>query len=293
MPVANEVESFKTVACSFVLKNNEVRFNIGEYDKSKKLIIDPWTTTPIFTGGNKAFDVDWDNAGNCYAYGGQPPFKLIKFNSAGVQLWSYTTTFSGSLNGNIYYGDFAVDRKSQSVYITEGVNPSTGANIQKINQAGLLVANFPGNPNFYEMWRIAFSRCTNQAVIAGGGWTSIPYTGVYLDTNLTNISPVNVLNTTNLQHDMWGLALDNNGNCYMGTAQSYPNPSYFNNLLLKLPLPSLAPTTWSVSTGYLFNEVASISYYTNTYSGFPNYSNGLNGITTSDNYVYTYDSYVL
>ncbi len=294
VPVVNEIASSKSVACSFLLqKNNEVSFSVGNYDRTKDILIDPWTTTPIFTGNNKAFDVDWDAAGNCYAYGGSPPFKLIKFNNAGVQQWVYTTIFTGVLNNNTVYGDFAVDRHSQSVYIVEGDDPATGANVQKLSQSGMPVITFPGNPNFYEMWRIAFSRCTNQAVIAGGGWASIPYTAAFLDTSLTTLTPINVLNTSNLQHDMWGLALDDFGNCYMSTAQSYPNPSFFNNILYKLPLPALAPSTWSVSTGHLFNEVASVSYYTNTFSGFPYYSNGFNGMATSNSSVYTYDSYVL
>ncbi len=167
-PVANQPG--KTVDCSFVLTNSIVGFSVGDYDKTQNLIIDPWTITPTFVGINDGYDVDWDNAGNCYSYGGQEPWQLIKYNSSGTMLWSYTEDFTSTAP---YYGGFAVDRNSQSAYLVEGFNPFTGAGIIKVNAAGAQIATFAGNADFREMWRIAFSRCTNHAVIAGGYLISI------------------------------------------------------------------------------------------------------------------------
>ncbi|HWY34679.1 MAG TPA: hypothetical protein VNX68_08530, partial [Nitrosopumilaceae archaeon] len=85
-PIATEENSSEPVKCSFLLDKHKriVTFNLENYNTSKTLIIDPWTTTPTYAGNNNAYDVDWDNAGNCYAYGGTPPFQVIKFNNAGA-----------------------------------------------------------------------------------------------------------------------------------------------------------------------------------------------------------------
>ncbi|HXB40594.1 MAG TPA: hypothetical protein VNZ49_08630, partial [Bacteroidia bacterium] len=202
-PVASEAANGKAIDCNFTLNKEIVQFNVQNYDVSKGLIIDPYTSTPVFTGGNNAFDVDWDNGGNCYVYGGTAPFQVLKFNPAGGLIWSYTTAFSSAW----YYGDFAVDHNAGACYITDGFN-SGGAQAIKINTAGAQVAIYNGNPLFQEMWRISFSKCTNQAVIAGGGTSSPSYTGCYLDTTLVNMSPVNVINSPSGLHDMWGLCLD-------------------------------------------------------------------------------------
>lgn len=278
-PVANEMNTTKPVDCSFHMANHEASFVVGNYDASLGLIIDPWTTTPFFSGSNSAYDVDWDNAGNCYVHGGAGPFEVIKFNSAGTQLWTYTTPFTW------YYGDFAVDHNSGSVYIIEGFNSSFGANVIKLYSNGTFAASYGGHPLFQEMWRIAFSRCTNQAVIAGGGTTDPSYTGCYLDTNVVGLTPVNVIGAPTGLHDMWGVALDDFGNCYMSTAQTQIGSAGYDNILYRMPLPGLAPLAWQVATGYQFVEVASV------YAPGP--ANGFNGMAISGTTLYTYDSYVL
>lgn len=281
-PVANLLSTNQPVKCSFSLKDETVQFNVENYNSSNGLVIDPWLVPPTFTGGGDAYDVDWDKAGNCYAYGGAPPYQLIKFDPTGAILWSFTTSFSSTL---FYYGDFAVDKISESCYIVDGFN-ANGAEVLKLNSSGFQVASYPGNGNFREMWRIAFNPCTNQAVIAGGGTTSPSYTGCYLDTNLTNLNLVNILNINNPAHDMWGLALDNFGSCYMSTSYT-SGDNQFDNVLLKLPLPNLSPTTWMANTNYLFQEVVSNQYV------LPVGANGFNGLCVSNQNVYTYDSYIL
>jgi gliding motility-associated-like protein len=278
-PLASELNTAKPIGCSFRVANHEMGFELENYDPAQGLIIDPWTNTPVFSGSNSAYDVDWDNAGNCYVHGGVGPFEVIKFNSAGTQLWTYSTPFTW------YYGDFAVDHNSGSVYVVEGFNSSWGANVIKLYSNGTYAAQFMGNSLFQEMWRIAFSRCTNQAVIAGGGTTNPSYTGCYLDTNVTSLTPVNVINAPSGLHDMWGVALDDFGNCYMSTAQTQVGSAGYDNVLYRMPLPGLAPLAWQVNTGHLFVEVASV--YT------PGPGNGFNGMTVSGTNLYTYDSYML
>lgn len=278
-PVAFESDSDKSIACSFSVNKNNVQFIVQNYSVTKGLVIDPWLTVPAFNSAPDGFDVDWDNAGNCYVYGGVTPYQLIKLDATGVILWTYTTSFSSSL---LYYGDFAVDKNSGSCYIIDGFNVN-GSEIIRTNFAGLPTALFPGDANFREMWRIAFNPCTNQAVIAGGGTSTPSYTGSYLDTNLTNMNLVNILSTNAPYHDMWGLTLDNFGNCYMSTALSTAD-NLFDNVLLKLPVPTLLPITWSANTNYLFKEATSNKY---------TYGNGFNGMAISNLNLYTYDSYIL
>ena len=199
-------------ASTFSLKNGVIGFNIPDYDKSRKLIIDPsviWTSVPVFNnGGNFAFDVDWDNAGNCYAHGGFS--EVLKYNSSGTLLWHYDPTVSGYGNWT-GYGDFAVDKTSGSVYIGEGQQNSSGSRIIKLNSAGSQTAAFAGDPNFTEIWRMAFSPCSGVIAAGGGITTPLSYHACLLDTNLANPMPVDMLNpppTISFDHDPWGLALD-------------------------------------------------------------------------------------
>jgi gliding motility-associated-like protein len=272
-------ERYIPINCNYQITGNIVQFEVANYNNQETLIIDPWVQNPNMPGSNRAFDVDYDNYGNVYVYGGDYPFKLLKYNSSGVLLWSYLSSLFD------YYGDFAVDVNSGSIYLVEGGN-FTGAQVQKLNQGGIPVAYLPGDLNkFEEMWRIAFSRCTNQAVIGGGG-TTANYQTCYLDTNLTTLTPVNYMGATTCCHDIRSVALDNYGNCYQISCWTTSDSS-FSNSLIKLPLPNLNPPIYSVSTGYSFQELGANFYYTTLAN------NGYNGITTSNTNVYTYDSYVL
>jgi len=279
-PVANMELANTPVACSFNLALNAVKFNVAKYNKTQTLIIDPWTTSPGFAVNN-AYDVDWDNGGNCYAYGGSSPFQLIKLNPAGAIIWTYAVAFSSGF----YYGDFAVDNNSGASYIVDGFNGG-GAQAMKVNTAGAQVAIYNGNALFQEMWRIVFSKCTNQAVIAGGGTSNPSYTGCYLDTTLVNMNPVNVINSPTGLHDMWGITIDAFGSAYFATAQTQVGSPGYDNYIFKVPTPALTPITFSVATTYSFVEVASVNYA-------PGPPNGFNGMVMSNVNLYTYDSYNL
>lgn len=269
------------IACGFkLLKDRSVCFSSTGYDAGKEMIIDPWTTTPGFAVNN-AYDVDWDFAGNCYVYGGSSPFQLVKLDTGGNILWTYTAAFTSGW----YYGDFAVDKTSGSCYLVDGFD-GAGAQMIKINQAGLQTAIFTGNSLFQEMWRVGFDQCNNKPVIAGGGTSNPSYTGCTLDTNLTTVNPVNIINSPTGLHDMWGLALDSYGNAYFATAQTQIGSPGYDNIVYKVPNPALSPITYSIVTSFKFIEVASVNYA----AGPPN---GFNGMTVADTNLFIYDSYVL
>lgn len=274
-------EDRSPVASTFKLDNDIVSFALADYDKSKTLIIDPWTIVPTFAGYNAAYDVDYDFQGNVYVYGGQVPYQEIKFNSAGVIQWVYTTTiFSGSFSN--YYGDFAVDAATGRSYIVEGINTGAGARVIKLNAAGGQLIVFAGNPQLEEMWRIFYNNCTKKAVIAGGGVTYTNQACVF-DTNLVNMTAVNVVSTTEIAHDMCLLALDNSNNCYMSTT-NYGDPT-LNNVIIKCPANTLLPLAFQVFSGYTFQEGGSYTYINNGVGT----ANGFNGMAVSNKYLYTYD----
>jgi gliding motility-associated-like protein len=278
------------IGSAFVLNGKTVSFKLDDYDRTRTVIIDPWVTVPTFAGFNSAYDLEYDLAGNVYVYGGQYPWQEIKFNSSGAIQWTYTAIsfYSSGCSGGACYGDFAVDGQSGSSYIVEGFNGGLGARVIKLDAAGAQIGFFPGNNNLGEMWRIVYNNCTKEAIIAGGG-ISTNYQACILDTNVSAMTPVNVLSAPGAFHDIALLGLDNAGSYYMASARSLADPTFANNVLFKGPSSTLIPLTYSVYNGYNFAEVSSINYVNNVTSN----ANGFNGLATSANFVYTYDGATL
>jgi len=277
-----------TIASSFLLKGNKVSFVFStSYDKSKTIVIDPWTTNPAYTGFNSAYDVNYDLAGNVYAAGSYSPFKLVKLNSAGAILW----TFLAAQINNGYYGDFAVDEITGTSYMIEGLNNGQGSNVLKINTLGIQTGKFNGNTNLTEMWRTEYNRCIGKIVIAGGGAIQL-YQAAMLDTNMVNVTPVNVMSATKAFRDMALLAIDNNSSfCYMGTTKSVMQPSIADdNILIKCPIPALIPLSFAVRNYHKIGEMGSVAYVNNMIPNGNAPAVGFNGMAVSPMGVYTYDS---
>jgi gliding motility-associated-like protein len=268
-------EDGKSTSSSFYLKGNEVVFSANNYNKSKTLVIDPWVTNPTFTNYNVAYDLRYDLHGNVYAYGNcAGSCELIKLNSAGTIQWLYNTSF--------YYGlgDFTVDEQSGSIYIGHAFN-----DLYKISPLGVRITYLAGNSED-EVWRVYFDNCNHQIIIGGGG-TGPVWQGGIVDTNLTAFNMVNFLGATLPTHDIAMLAVDEqNGYCYTATAHSLIiDPPNFDNVLTKCPLISLYPYLFSVSDGYSFQEISSVSYIESS----TDYTNGFNGMAVSPNWLYLYD----
>ncbi len=274
-----------TVKVKYIVNGNEEGLQFtGTYDKTKTITIDPWTTNPKFTGTcNKAYDLDYDVNGNVYVYGGYTTFQLVKLNSAGTIQWAFP---AGSIDGAIY-GGLAVDPKSGTSYLIEGAR-AAGVRILKVNSAGILVTTSGPDANMNEMWRPLFNTCNNNLVIGAGGTKAGANTQATLvDTSFTTFTNVNVLGATAAGHSMVLATMDPSGaSCYMAVAKSAViDPKKFNNVLVKLPLPSLSPNLFSVPDGYKFVELASINYVGNGIGA----TNGMNGMSASLNWLYLYD----
>ncbi len=292
--VSYYLENHQPVTVTAQTNNPDESFIASSLDATKTLMIDPaivWTTNPNFTsssGNDYAYDLDYDNLGNVYVYGGGPyPFQLVKLNSAGAIQWTFNaTTMSSSTN---FYGDFATDKKSLENYIVEGWNAGGGARVQKISPTGGLIATDPGNSGFNEMWRIESTVCPQSFVIFGNG-TCCPDQAAMLDTTMTTIVPANILGATVTAgyHDMALTAADPmGGSAWTATTQSLLYTAVFNNYLVKVPLPALVPNNYAVADGYTFAEIGSIFYSATTTF------NAMNGLACGLNWVYAYDGQTL
>ncbi len=277
------------VSVSYRLEGQVESFLIkSPIDKSQTLVIDPWTTDPLFAAPyDDVFDVDYDNLGNVYAYGGFDPYQLTKFNAAGVQQWTYNTVFPNSY-GLPYYGDFAVDRKSGSSYCVDGAERN-GAYADKVSTFGALQAQYTGSPSFLEMWRAVYDPCSGNIVIGGGGTNAPNPQACMLDTNLVTLTPVNSLGVTDFGHDICLISSDPAGGVvYMATTKPLISPDFANDVF-SLPLPALTPPGFVTPDGFTFAEVASIPYV----GVMVGDANGMNGLAASPNFLYMYDGATL
>ncbi|MEW6468410.1 MAG: PKD domain-containing protein [Bacteroidota bacterium] len=280
-------ENNVVIPSSFELNGNVVSFKLQNYNSSKTVIVDPWTTNPAFPTWNRVYDVNYDQWGNVYAYGGNFPWQLAKLNNAGVIQWTYTAAamYNSGCSTGACYGDCAVDEISGTCYLTEGFDWAAGSRVFKVNTLGVQTAASVGNPNFNEIWRAEYNRCINTIIGVGGG-TTCCFQAILIDTNLTNMNPVNVYSTNQTNHDQYGLAIDPVANfCYMAEAY-YGNPT---NAMVKVPIPALLPQTWNTTNGFNFFEVGSVPYV----MGATSNTNGFNALAASINWLYAYNGTTL
>jgi hypothetical protein len=133
----------REIPSSFIIDNTTIAFNIGDYDTTKVLTIDPptriWGTYYGDTGSDKFTSVATDPSNNVYVsgfttssswiassgahqttYNGTLDAMLVKFTSGSGRLWG---TYYGGASSDASYGVVA---SSSSVYIT-GFSESTSA----------------------------------------------------------------------------------------------------------------------------------------------------------------------
>jgi len=182
-PVSFLGNSRAEVKTSFKLDGNTVRFDLASYDATKELTIDPWVVFPPSPNSNKVWEVETDNSGNVYAYMGDSPFYLRKYNSSGVLQWSYSSSWDSS---GFWVGGMVTHPNGDS-YITTGSN----GEIRKISPAGSQVwYNNPNGLTSYEYWSLAFNCDLTQLVVGGSRATfSIPFPvirGTMMNINLSN-----------------------------------------------------------------------------------------------------------
>src|ERR1035437_5322349 len=169
------------ISSRFVKTGSGISFELGTYDHSQTVIIDPWFQTPTLPNSNGVWECEKDGYGNVYIIGGDAPLQLLKYNSAGTLQWTYNTPWD-TTSGD-WLGTFATDLAGNS-YVTNG---STAA-IQKINTSGSMVYNANGG-SMDEYWNIAFN-CDQTKLIIGGtrlnAFPSLIGYGAIFDINTSN-----------------------------------------------------------------------------------------------------------
>ncbi|MGP8216620.1 MAG: T9SS type A sorting domain-containing protein [Bacteroidia bacterium] len=302
-PVSSYLEG-GTADVEYAVNGMEESFSVKNYDKSKTLVIDPWTTTaPGFNiATNSGYDIDYDNAGNVYVAGGYNPFQIAKFNSMGVKQWTYSCfTTDPTAYDLTTWGAFAVDKHSGETYVGEGFNYTDGAWIEKVSASGTKLAYYNGgnNAEFREICRMEYSTASGQILIGGGSTNSSSDNEevAVVDTTMATLSPKNPLNITGPGHDVTLMAIDPTGSpCYMAFNQSSwvspptGNENIDNNVVCSVPAPALTSLAMSpVSDGYDFQDYSSVKYVGDGAGD----ANGMNGMAASPNWLYMFDGATL
>ncbi len=186
-PYSFQGEEKKELKSNFQVSQKKVKFNVGSYQQTADLFIDPWIQTPVFaTNWDVVWECDRDGAGNVYALGGIMPMQILKYNASGTLQWTYNTPYDTS---NVWLGTFAVDNAGNS-YVTAG----SVAQIQKISPTGALLlnnANPGGILSSAEFWTIAFNCDESSLVIGGTGGALLQLDAVIYNVNTSNLNITN------------------------------------------------------------------------------------------------------
>jgi len=177
------------IEAAYKLVDNEVKIIVGDYDKSKELIIDPWITyyggsndewghgtaadgsgNVVITGRTNSINFPVLGAFQTGNAGGYDAF-VVKFDSMGNRLWA---TYYGGTNNDYGYGIATDD--GDNILIT-GYTTSTDFPV-----AGAFQANYGGG--LYDAFVVKFDAAGSQlwATYYGGNVGEIGY-GIATDNN--------------------------------------------------------------------------------------------------------------
>ncbi len=150
----------KRISSQFIQSGATISFQLGKYNHSKQVVIDPWVQTPTLSNSNCVWECERDAAGNVYIIGGDAPMRLRKYNSIGALQWTYVTPWDTTNDGD-WLGTLATDLAGNS-YVTNG----SVAAMHKVNTNGGLTWSANGGA-LDEYWSIAFN-CDQTRLIVGG-----------------------------------------------------------------------------------------------------------------------------
>lgn len=169
-----------TIPCAFVLNGNEVSYQLGTYDASRAIVIDPWTVNPALPAPfNRAFEVDADAAGNVIVWGGGMGYNVKKYNPAGTLQWTHVSPWDTS---NAWFGELLV-RDAGNMYISSG----SVAKLRQLTAAGATV--FTNNGPFInndEYWTMIQNCDKTKLIIGGTRLVSFAPRSYLFDVNLAN-----------------------------------------------------------------------------------------------------------
>lgn len=268
----------ETIPSRFVQEGNTISFQLGKFKKNKTVIIDPWTITPTMPNVNKVYNIDADTSGNAYIFGGDSPYRLQKYNAAGILQWTYNAPWSAANN---WFGGMTVDPAGNS-YITSG----TDAMISKVNTSGSLVWS-ASNATFAEYWTPVFNCDYTQLLIGGTNLINVfafQFFGAVYEINLSSGALIRTVNVAGTLVGAPGnppfIANEVRSMCYS------PNGNYY--FLTLDTVGSLSPT---LAINYRDSSFHQLSYYLPYGQGGT--GQGINGIAATGNLLYTTDGQTL
>ncbi len=283
------------IKARFILQGQTVSFDVPSYDKSKKLLIDPftslWSISPGFATSNNGYTVRLDYSQNIYVMGGlKPNYQVKKFNSAGVLQWTASTP-SGSLTGS--YGDMVVLRSGKAI-VGMGIDNGPQAFILSPANGAVTTKNCPGGVNEFG-WRLQYNQAVNNGVMWAGGGSNNGSHLIKTDTNLNAASIYNVWNSTSGSRnteDIAYLAQDPTGNFVYITNSSNSNNNGVSGSasapkFCKSAVGTPGTAIWQVNEPTLMMELGQGSFIAS--GGFMKPATGVNGMIAGNNRIYTYD----
>lgn len=286
------------IAVEFVLNGRTVSFKLGAYDKSKSVLIDPWVVTPVMPNANKVFDVDVDESGNVYVYGGDTPARLMKYSQDGTLIWVFNTGWNWNANTDIgTWTGGLVTHPDGTSYITNGSSgiiaristdgvqqwtASGGGSLLESREYWKLIFNcdntklfvagtrlpvgIPTSINFYgEIFEIS---TVDGSIISSASMTSSTFAGI--GGGVTEIRPNEVRSICSSQNgEIYFLTLDTVGSCTQELVQSYGiNSSYnFTYRCAGYGLTNMGINAIGASTDFMYTQNGSTLHKRNINTG--------------------------
>lgn len=273
-------DSGEQVEAKFTVSENTVSFSLNDYDSTRELKVDPWVVTPAFPNSNGIWDIDVDNLGNVYVYGGDTPMKLQKYNSTGTLQWTYNTPWDSA---NYWIGTMITEPNSGDCFITAGTDPR----IQRISTGGSMLWNANGGA-FDEYWKFAFN-CDNTRLMLGGtqlaigaGGALIEGYGYVFEIDMSNGAQINDVEVASVSPGPLGLV--NNPNEVRAMCPS-PNGKYYY-----MTLDTIGVFDDNLALGYQDNHGYGFSYQV---AGYGVTNQGINAMAATTDYLYTTNGSVL
>ncbi|MBS1850116.1 MAG: SBBP repeat-containing protein [Acidobacteria bacterium] len=244
-PVAyQEIDGHRRpVEASFVVAENHVKFALGDYDRSRELVIDPTLSYLTFLGGtgeDEAFAAVVDSSGNLYVTG--------QTASIGFPTTSGTVTTNGSFDAFVT----KINASASAISFTTVIGGSTadsGTGIA-VNSTGVYVAgnttsnNFPAGTTIGGGNQDAFVAKLNATTGAASFVTRFGGSG----TDSAN-----------------GIAVDSTGSAYVG------GDTFSSNFTGSSSLPSSSAPSGGADTGFVVKfTTAGTAYSWATYLGGTN-----------------------
>ncbi|MCF8276416.1 MAG: gliding motility-associated C-terminal domain-containing protein [Flavobacteriales bacterium] len=279
-PSTSYSKSGNKINSKFKLDGNTVRFELGGYSADQEVVIDPWVQTPAFPNSGGIWDIDVDDLGNVYVYGGDTPMRLRKYDALGNILWTYNTPWDSA---NYWIGTMITEPTTGDCFITAGTDPR----ISRISTAGNLLWTASGGA-FDEYWKFSFNCDFTRLMLGGtrlslgGGVGLIDGYGYVFEINMSNGAQIGNLEVASVTPGPLGLA--SNPNEVRAMCPS-PNGKYYF-----MTLDSIGSFDDNLVLGYKDNHGYGFSYQVAGY-GVTNQS--INAMVATTDYLYTQNGAIL